>query len=385
MVKKLKICFIPHSSPNFLGGLSLFHKNLIEYIKRRKIDLDITWIYFGNENKIYSKGHINYIKIKHTKIGIFSSYLEKLKFAKILKNNDFDVLSTGSGIWTSFYKKPKKQRLIHTFHGTVYYFNKNHLRKFGFLKKILISPLLLISYFDEKPTKKADKIICVSEKVRKQVENLYGKKRNIKVIRTGVDLKDFKKRDKQKSRRKLSLDKNKIYGLYIGGGGYWTKGLDKAVKLSKEIYKKNKNYRLLIIGSDYNKIKHLINEKFVKFRNNVYRKNMPFYYNSTDIFFCVSRYEGGAPTLVVSEAMASGCLLVCSKDSEQEIIEDEKNGLIIENFNYKDAEKILNVLNDKKKKERIIKNAKQTIKSISLEKWGEKYLKALLYQDEHKI
>jgi len=74
-------------------------------------------------------------------------------------------------------------------------------------------------------------------------------------------------------------------------------------------------------------------------------------------FFCMSRYEGGAPTLVTSEAMASGCLVVCSKDSEQEIIEDKKNGLIIEEFGEKDAEKVLEILKDKKKKEEMIKNS----------------------------
>jgi len=104
---------------------------------------------------------------------------------------------------------------------------------------------------------------------------------------------------------------------------------------------------------------------------------MPYYYNSADVFFCMSRYEGGAPTLVTSEAMASGCLVVCSKDSEQEIIKDEENGLIIENFGKMSAEKVLKILEDKKKKEKIIKNAMETIKEISLEKWGKKYLEVL--------
>jgi len=77
--------------------------------------------------------------------------------------------------------------------------------------------------------------------VKRQVQKLYGKKKDIKVIRTGVDLKNFKVRNKNKIKEKLNLDLNKTYGLYVGGGGYWTKGLDRAIKLAGEINKINKN------------------------------------------------------------------------------------------------------------------------------------------------
>ncbi len=148
--------------------------------------------------------------------------------------------------------------------------------------------------------------------------------------------------------------------------------------MSEEIYKKNKDYELLVIGPDEKKVEHLINKKFVNFLKNIPRKDMPFYYSMSDICFCLSRYEGGAPTLVVSEGMASGCLLVCSKDSEQEILEDGKNSLIIEDFDKKDVSKILDVLEDKKLKDGIIKNSIKTIKKLSIEKWAKEYLNALL-------
>ena len=165
------------------------------------------------------------------------------------------------------------------------------------------------------PSKKTDKFICVSEKVKKQVEKLYGKRKNIVVIRTGVNLKDFKIRNKTKTKIKLNLNPKKFYGLYVGGGGYWTKGLDRVIKLAGEINKINKKFKLIVIGPDEKKVKYLINKNFVIFLKNVPRKKMPYYYNASEVFFCMSRYEGGAPTLVVSEAMASGCLIVCSKDS----------------------------------------------------------------------
>ena len=58
--KKVNICFVTiNGSPEFLGGYSLYHKNLIEYIKLKNINLDVSWVYFGNEDKyMIKKGFI---------------------------------------------------------------------------------------------------------------------------------------------------------------------------------------------------------------------------------------------------------------------------------------------------------------------------------------
>jgi glycosyltransferase involved in cell wall biosynthesis len=378
-MKRLKICFVSlHGSPEFLGGGNLFHKNLINYIYSKHNNIKISWVYSGEENRRYHKDNVEYIELKSNKFQSPLLLRENFALAKFFKKNYFDVINTLTGMWTYFYNKKEKQKIIQTFHGTIYYFNKNHIGRLSPIRKILMIPLLAISWLVGLPNKKnTDTIICVSEKVKRQVNKLYGKMKNVIFIRTGVDLKSFRIRNKNKIKEKISLNKEGIYGLYVGRGGYWTKGLDRVIKLSKEIYKLNKNYKLIIIGADYKKVKHLLNEKFIIYFEKIEREKIPFYYNASDIFFCLSRYEGGAPTLVVSEAMASGCLAIFSKDSEQEIIEDEKNGLIIENFNENDANKIIRILGDKEKKSVIIKNSIKTIKELSLEKWGEKYLNIL--------
>ena len=363
-----KICFITNSPPDYLGGVSIFHKNLLNYLKTK--DLDITWAYFGKENRKYSKDKINYVEIKKSKFQI-PGVLNNFKVRKFLSNNYFDVVFCTGGLWTWFYFNPPSQKLIHVFHGTVYYFNKNHLKRFGLLKKIFFYPILFLSKLSEQPHYDRNEIICVSNKVKKQVEDLYNEYK-INVIRTGVDLNEFKPRDKNKIKWKLNLNGN-LYGLYVGGGGEYTKGLDRAIELSKEIYKLNTDYRLIIIGPDETKVKHLIDEEFVIFLNNVPRDNIKYYYNACDLFFCMSRYEGGAPTLVVSEAMASGCMVVCSRDSKQEIIKNNFNGLIISKFNKSDAKKILKNIGNKK----LIKNSLNKVKELSLESWAEKFLKII--------
>ena len=80
----------------------------------------------------------------------------------------------------------------------------------------------------------------------------------------------------------------------------------------------------------------------------------------------------------VSEAMASGCLVICSKSSRQEIIDDEKEGIIIGEEYGMETKRILSILNDKKKLNNIIKNSQKKIKELSLEKWGKRYLEGLL-------
>jgi len=378
-MKKIKICFIG-TNPNFDGGITLLQKNLIDYIKYMKIPYEITWIYMGKNNARYSKKEVKYIELKTPKILFLEDILFNRSVLKFLKENDFDVINSHAiwGYWMKNYKKKLNQKIVHTYHGTAYYFLKNSLKRFGILKKIMLSPTLWWGYFLEKPPmRKADNIICVSEKVKKHLEMLYGIKRKIEILRTGVNLRNFKPFDKEKAKKQLNLDAKNSYGLYIGGGGFWTKGLDRVINLSEKIYEKNKNYKLIIIGSDYNKVKHLLNKKFIIFLYKIPRDKIHLYYSASDVFFCLSRYEGGAPTLVVSEAMASGCLLVCSKDSEQEIIEDKKNCLVVKDFDKNDAKKIMKVLKDKKEKEKIIKNSIKTVKKFSLEKWGEKYSKIL--------
>lgn len=378
--RKLSICFIS-TDPSFLGGGTVYLHNLLKYLKKEGYDLEnFTWIYKGKENKKYVKNDMLFIEIKVDVFYPLDDLLFNFKILKFLKQRNYDLINNHlEGFWMNFYKKKNNQRIIQTFHGTSYYFNKCHLEGFNLFKKILFSPLLLFNYLMTKPSvKKADKIICVAEHVKEEIEALYGKRAGIKAIRTGVDLQKFKKYSKNKAREKLGLTSKKIYGLYVGRGGYWRKGLDRAIKISKELYSKDKNYKLIVIGTDKFKAKHFIEEKFVIYVEKAQRKIIPYYYSAADIFFCMSRYEGGAPTLVTSEAMASGCLIVCAKSAKQEIIEDGKNGLIIEDFDRRDAKKIIDLLKNKKKKEKIIKSSIKTIKNLSLEKWGRKYLDELI-------
>ena len=376
--KKIKICFIG-ANPYFNGGIGLYQKNLIKYIKENK-NAEIDVIYFGKKAEVIEDKGVKYIQIKNNFPYPLDQIIDNIKIINYLKNNNYDIINSHAlwGFWMNFYKKRKYQKLVHTYHGVTYNYFKVHIKRFSILKKILFSPMILFGYILEKPPiKKADEIISVSQKVKNQLNEAYNCKRKINVTRTGVDLKEFKPRDKEKIRKKLNLENDKLYGLYIGKGGYWIKGLDRAIKISEEIYKKDRNYRMIIVGADYKKIKDFIKKDFIIYLEKVDREEIKYYYNVSDFLFYLSRYDGGATTLVVSEAMASGCPIIFSKDSQQEIIKDKENGIIIDKFNIESSEIIMEILKDRKLKEKIIKNEIRTIKELSLDNWGEEYIKIL--------
>lgn len=365
------------TNPDFLGGIATYQNKILSALIKR--GFSPTLIYSGNDDKKYIKNGINFLEIKVPNIYPLDQISMNLKLGKIVRKENFDVINTHA-VWGAGIPKTHRKFQIHTYHGTTYFFIKNHYSRLNFLKKVVTIPLLMYAYLIEKsPAIRAKKIICVSDKVLVELKELYGKIERSEIVRSGTNLHDFKPINKTRAKQNISLNRTNFYGLYVGRGGYWTKGLDRVVKLSEEIYRLNKNYRLIVGGADEKKVKSLINKPFIVYKPILDRTEISKYYGAAELFFCLSRYEGGAPTLVTGEAMACGCLVICSKDSKQEVIKDKENGLIIncEHANYKnEAKKILKLLENKKRKAVITANSIETIKKIS-EEWEEKYLEAM--------
>ncbi len=378
---KSKICFILDNNPHFLGGTAVYVMNIIDYLKKNKKAVEICCIYPGKENKEELKKDIRYIEIKTSLSFPFKFFEYAKKVNHFLNTEKFDVINSHAmaGYFMSNFENKDHASLIHTYHGATYYFFKNHLqRPLGF-EKIMAYPLMkLTEKIEHPPINYSDKLIYVSNKVKRQSNELYGAGRKEIVINSGVDTSNFYPRSKEKCRMKLNMNKSAAYGLYVGRGGWWTKGLDRAIELSKEIRKLEPNFKLIVIGPDYKKVKKLIdkNKDLLTYLQVIERDKIAKYYSACDFFLCCSRYEGGAPTLSTAEAMASGCLIVCSKDSEQEVISNNKNGLIIdfEKNNLKEeADRILKNLKNAK----MIKGAMQKIKNISGNEFLNKYVRVL--------
>ncbi|MDI6644161.1 MAG: glycosyltransferase family 4 protein [Methanobacteriaceae archaeon] len=135
--------------------------------------------------------------------------------------------------------------------------------------------------------------------------------------------------------------------IYIAGSG------DLSVKLSKLIKNKNKNINLL---------GHVEGDSLIK-----------LYQNAKMLIF-PSHYEG-LPTVLL-ESMACGLPVITSNiPAHKDLIKDNQNGLLTEKGNPKDIAKKINILiNDNDLREKLGKNARQTIeKKFTWNIIGKKY------------
>ena len=201
--KMRSIAFISGSSPEFLGGISLYQRNLIHYANKNRLKLHFIWIYPGREDKKYSLEGINCLEIKNSKIPFIREFDFARKARKTIKKENFELINTHAnwGYCLRGYEKREAQKIIHTYHGVTLPYMRIQLKRFNFIKRILLSPLLLTSYLLEKPPmKKADKIICVSEKVKTGLEEVYFKRKNMNLIErewTPLNLKKCLKRKQE--------------------------------------------------------------------------------------------------------------------------------------------------------------------------------------------
>lgn len=194
-------------------------------------------------------------------------------------------------------------------------------------------------------------------------ESFLLKNSNIKVIPNGIDLKIFKKLDKNFCKKILNLDLSKKYILFgaMTSTSDKRKGYDllkRALSFFKEkFYLKDKDIVLLVFGAN-------------KPQNN---ENLPFdinylgqisdditlniIYNSADVFIAPSR-EDNLPNTIV-EAISCGLPCIAFNiGGMPDLIKHKKNGYLAKPFDIKDLAKGINfVLEDENRWNSLSENA----------------------------
>ena len=212
-------------------------------------------------------------------------------------------------------------------------------------------------------------------------ESFLLKNSNIKVIPNGIDLKIFKRLDKNFCKKILNLDLSKKYILFgaMTSTSDKRKGYDllkRALSFFKEkFYLKDKDIVLLVFGAN-------------KPRNN---ENLPFdinylgqisdditlniIYNSADVFIAPSR-EDNLPNTIV-EALSCGVPCVAFNVGGMiDLIEHKNNGYLAEPFNIEDlAEGINFVLEDENRWNNLSENAlNKAQKDYNINDISDKYI-----------
>ena len=222
----------------------------------------------------------------------------------------------------------------------------------------------------------ADKIIAISDSTKEDLIRLYGvKKERIEVIYPGFDplFSPQSKRKIEKIRMKYKL--KKPYFLFVGSLKP-IKNVPAIVEAFAGFIKKTKkDYELVLVGSDFwldenilKKIEKLKLKTKVKSLGYVSKKDLPALYSGAFAFVSPSLYEGfGIPLL---EAMACGTPVITSNlGSMPEVV--DKAAILVDSKDSKQIkDAMLELDEDKKLRQRLIKKELLQSKNFSWEKFA---------------
>ncbi len=296
------------------GGIQSLVIEIVKNINKEKVQIDFLLLDDGKEYEL--ENTLKDLGCKIYKLnGIWiNTPLDFLKYKKALDkffkvHNDYDVVHMHSSSKNYMVlKKAKKYgipvRIAHSHN--IDFQTKNPIKKFiGNILKIYLKKY------------STDYFAC--SKIAG--EWLFGKKivnsDKFHVIHNAIDYDKFKFSEEKRNeiRKKFDIKDDE---LVIGHVGRFSeqKNHEFLIDIFNEIYKKNNNYKLLLIGTGdkealiKEKVKNLNLEKRVIFLG--FKEEVSDYYNAMDLFVFPSKFEGLGITLI--EAQANGLTCFTSKD-----------------------------------------------------------------------
>ena len=193
-------------------------------------------------------------------------------------------------------------------------------------------------------------------------------------ISTGINLSKFSTA-KPILRKDIGVKKDDFVMIYAGLI-VPRKGIDVMLKVTQKLSRKNKNIKLLLVGDGPSKKKYFDLIKQLKIGNNVvflgWRKDIPSIMKSSNVLILPSTGEG-LPG-VIMEAMASGLPTIASNiPCIPDLVDNNATGYLCNIADVGCYVKNINkLIENKKLREKLGKNAK---KKISLLEW-DKLLKS---------
>lgn len=271
---------------------------------------------------------------------IFKTFKQILN---IIKNEEVNVVHTHhrmAAFYVSILRRFKKFIHIHTAHNT--FTDKKKLTKIAL--------------------KDAD-IISVGENVKRNLIEYYKLKSDkVTVIYNGIE-----STENFEPVKILSELKDKGYFL-VGNIGRLTeqKGIEYFIEAAKLIGDKNKKIKFIIVGNGELELelKNLVNncnlEEQVIFLG--YRNDIPNIIKQLDLIVLSSLWEG-LPLVPIETFMQTKTIVATSVDGTPEIVENNKNGILVEAANSVEIKNaILRIYSDNNFKILLEKNAYKTYK-----------------------
>jgi len=275
--------------------------------------------------------------------------VDSKKIKKLVEQNDLIWVQTIGPIGAAAINAAKKQNkkiVIYT-HSVDWELVAKGIKKAQPLVKFIVKSFARHVY------NKCDLLMVPS----KEIADIFtdaGIKIKKRIVRLGVDLSLFKPSDRAKAKKAAGLKEFDFVIGYYGRTGN-EKSLETLEKAFNLIFPKYKNLKLLIVGGKTN-IKNCINIEKTDYG---YK-----YLQAMDIYVLPSLVE--TSSLTTMEAMASGCAVVATPIGlVKEYITNDYNGIIFRPKDYEMlAKKLQNLIENKKLREKISKNARATAEEM---------------------
>ena len=178
-------------------------------------------------------------------------------------------------------------------------------------------------------------------------------------------------------RKSLKLGKSDFVLLFVGRLAE-EKNIEFLLECQKELIKKHKNIKLIIVGDGPDKDKYVEYSKELGISKNVIFTgkakwtDIPYYYHVSNLFVTASKTE--TQGLTVIEAMASNVTPVCMKDEAFEsMVTEDLNGVFFET-KEEYIEKIERLYKNKKDLERLNRQARIQSETYSSKFYADRVL-----------
>jgi glycosyltransferase involved in cell wall biosynthesis len=209
-------------------------------------------------------------------------------------------------------------KLIATSHGVAWYALGSYSHLLPWYRRVLLAIYRPIMTLVEGITfSSADTVVAVSKGVADEIVRLYHiDPRKIEVVHNHIDISAFHPRPRDEAIKRLGLDEDKRYLLYVGRE-YVRKNLAMAVAAVRALRDRGHIYELLAVGIAKDQLPAWARDEHVRALGKVSLEDFPYLFNASDALLHPSLYEGHPITPL--EALASGLPVVASAASKLEI------------------------------------------------------------------
>lgn len=328
-----RICLVTHFFPPHVGGIEKVSYEQSKRLTEFGYEIDVLTSKIKGQNERPAKGirvfaypTLNLAE----RIGVpypVLSFKAYRNFVQLIKK--CDLVHAHGHVYMSSYmagkvaKKYKKPFIV-TQHNTFIDY-QSILNILEHLNDLTVGKSVL---------KCADRVIVVSKKTMEYVLKLGADKSKTSVIYNGVDTDYFHPMNKEESRKKLGLPKNRKIILSVRRLVY-KNGLDTLIESVPLLTRDHPDLLFVVAGKGpsrkliEDRVKELGIDANIKLTGFVPDRLLPVYYDAADYFILPSASGEGLP-LVLLEAMACGLPVIATTvGGTPEIIKHMKNGVLV--------------------------------------------------------